>query len=125
MWRRPLYSAWLTMALLTGALALPRIESSRYLAVRHRPRGWQWIDPENEASAAVISIENGLGTRTGFLAEKGEDFEDVCAELLHEQELAKQYGLSISGGTRPKTSKPEAPTSIPPADGNAGSTGKE
>jgi len=96
MWRRPLYSAWLGMALLTGSLKLPSRDPSRYLAVRHRPRGWQWIDPEKEAKAAVISIQNGLGTRTGFLAEKGEDIEDVFAELAREQELADQYGLRIS-----------------------------
>jgi len=45
----------------------------------------------------VLSIQNGLGPRTGFLAEKGEDIEDVFAELAREQALAKEYGLSISG----------------------------
>jgi lambda family phage portal protein len=97
MWRRPLYAAWLGMALLTGSLKLGSRDPSRYMAVRHRPRGWQWIDPEKEAKAAVLSIQNGLGTRTGFLAEKGEDIEDVFAELAREHELAKEYGLSISG----------------------------
>lgn len=97
MWRRPLYAAWLGMALLTGALKLTSRDPARYTAVRHRPRGWQWIDPEKEARAAVLSIQNGLGTRTGFLAEKGEDLEDVFAELAREQELAEEYGISVSG----------------------------
>ncbi len=105
-WRRPLYSAWLGMALLTGSLKLPSRDPSRYLAVRHRPRGWQWIDPEKEAKAAVISIQNGLGTRTGFLAEKGEDIEDVFAELAREQELADQYGLNISNDLPTDTKGP-------------------
>jgi capsid protein len=85
------------MALLSGSLKLSSRDPSRYMSVRHRPRGWQWIDPEKEAKAAVLSIQNGLGTRTGFLAEKGEDIEDVFAELAREQALAKEYGLSISG----------------------------
>jgi len=97
MWRRPLYSAWLGMALLTGSLTLSTRDPSRYLTVRHRPRGWQWIDPEKEARAAVVSIQNGLGTRTGFLAEKGEDIEDVFAELAREQALATEYGINVSG----------------------------
>jgi lambda family phage portal protein len=97
MWRRPLYAAWLGMALLTGSLTLASRDPSRYMAVRHRPRGWQWIDPEKEARAAVLSIQNGLGTRTGFLAEKGEDIEDVFAELSREQALAEEYGISVSG----------------------------
>jgi lambda family phage portal protein len=109
MWRRPLYSAWLGMALLTGSLKLPSRDPSRYLAVRHRPRGWQWIDPEKEAKAAVISIQNGLGTRTGFLAEKGEDIEDVFAELAREEELAEAYGISIAAEVPDKQTedKPE------------------
>ncbi len=98
MWRRPLYEAWLGMALLTGGLKLPSRDPSRYMAVRHRPRGWQWIDPEKEAKAAVLSIQNGLGTRTGFLAEKGEDIEDVFSELAREEELAQVHGISIAMG---------------------------
>jgi len=123
MWRRPLYSAWLGMALLTGALELASRDASRYLAVRHRPRGWQWIDPEKEANAAVISIQNGLGTRTGFLAEKGEDLEDVFAELAWEQELAQRYGLSVSGATSASASKSDEEEKNPPADDDAGSNG--
>lgn len=113
MWRRPLYAAWLGMALLTGSLKLTSRDPSRYMAVRHRPRGWQWIDPEKEARAAVISIQNGLGTRTGFLAEKGEDLEDVFAELAREQALAKEYGLSISN----EPGKAAAQTDADSADG--------
>jgi lambda family phage portal protein len=107
MWRRPLYEAWLSMALLTGAVKLPSRDPSRYLQVRHRPRGWQWIDPEKEAKAAVISIQNGLGTRTGFLAEKGEDIEDVFSELAKEEELAKSYGISIAAEVPKEEVKPE------------------
>lgn len=116
-WRRPLYAAWLGMALLTGGLKLPSRDPSRYLAVRHRPRGWQWIDPEKEARAAVISIQNGLGTRTGYLAEKGEDIEDVFAELAREQALAEEYGINVSGEV-PASQKDQADGSDDPASGD-------
>ena len=105
MWRRPLYTAWLGMALLSGTLTLASRDPSRYMAVRHRPRGWQWIDPEKEAKAAVISIQNGLGTRTGFLAEKGEDLEDVFAELAREEALAREYGIAIASETAAPSEK--------------------
>ncbi len=123
MWRRPLYAAWLGMALLTGSLKLPSRDPSRYLAVRHRPRGWQWIDPEKEAKAAVLSIQNGLGTRTGFLAEKGEDIEDVFAELAREQALAKEYGLSITG--QPAATDPTADEKEEPEDADDSPNEKE
>jgi len=121
MWRRPLYSTWLGMALLTGALKLASREPGRYMGVRHRPRGWQWIDPEKEAKAAVISIQNGLGTRTGFLAEKGEDLEDVFAELAREQALAREYGISVSGET--PTDEKEGNGNEPPDDESPGENG--
>jgi lambda family phage portal protein len=125
LWRRPLYSAWLGMALLTGALKLSSRDPSRYMAVRHRPRGWQWIDPQKEAQAAVISIQNGLGTRTGFLAEKGEDLEDVFAELARERELAEQYGISISAKAASSETQPEDEEGEKPEEGgeDAGDNG--
>lgn len=123
MWRRPLYSAWLGMALLTGALKLASRDPARFTAVRHRPRGWQWIDPEKEARAAVISIQNGLGTRTGFLAEKGEDLEDVFAELAREQALAKEYGLSISEQVAPDPEKQDDEEVKPPGEESSGANG--
>jgi lambda family phage portal protein len=105
-WRRPLFPIWLDMALLSGMLVLPTRNPARYMAVRHRPRGWQWVDPEKEANGAVVAIENGLGTRTGFLAEKGEDLEDVFVTLAREKKLAEKYGIEISGGSRTSVEKP-------------------
>lgn len=95
-WRRPLQSVWTAMALLTGALRLPSRVASRYLAVRHRARGWQWMDPEKEVKAAVLAIKNGLGSRTSFLGERGLDIEDVLDELANEERLAEERGVSIS-----------------------------
>jgi len=108
MWRRPIYTAWIGTALLTGALRLRSRDPAQYMAVRHRPRGWQWIDPQKEATAAVISIQNGLGTRTGFLAEKGEDVEDIFAELARENELAAEYSIQLNADTNDLTA-PETP----------------
>jgi lambda family phage portal protein len=118
MWRRQLYSVWLNMALLTGALQLASRDPSRYLAVRHRPRGWQWIDPEKEANAIVVAIQNGFGTLTGALTEKGEDLEETFEILAHEKDLAKKYGLTFTGKTSQVPAKPKAdedePSDEPP-----------
>lgn len=96
-WRRPLYHAWLTMSLTSGALRLPTRNPERYLNVRHIARGWDWIDPEKAAKGNVLAIQHGLGTRTAFLAERGEDIEDVFRELKREQDLAEELGISIDG----------------------------
>ena len=85
------------MSLLSGAISLGSRNPVQYLAVRHRPRGWDWIDPEKAAKGAILAIENGLGTRTSFLAERGEDVEDVFRELARENALAAEYGITIDG----------------------------
>jgi lambda family phage portal protein len=97
MWRRPLYSAWLGTALLTGNLILPTRNPADYLNVRHRPRGWPWVDPDAETKAAILAIDHGLATRTAFLAEKGEDLEETFQELGREQERAEIYGITVTG----------------------------
>lgn len=105
MWRRPLYGNWLGMALLTGRLKLATRDPNRYMAVVHGPRGWPWLDPQKEADGAATAIENGLGTRTGFLREKGQNIEDVFRELKREQELAKKYGIDIAPKSKQLTLK--------------------
>lgn len=98
----PVYEAFIDMALLTGAITLPTRNPANYMLVKFRPRGWAWIDPQKEAAGAVLSIENGLGTRTGFLAEKGEDVEDVFRDLAREKMLAAKYDIEIGGGLPPE-----------------------
>jgi capsid protein len=85
------------MALLTGALQLPSRNPALYWNVKHRPRGWNWIDPEKEAKGAVLSIQNGLSTCTRILAEKGEDIEELIIERARELALAKEHGVTIVG----------------------------
>jgi lambda family phage portal protein len=107
-WRDRLFPIWLDTANLSGLIKFPSDqERDRHLAVRHQPRGWQWIDPEKEARAAVIAISNGLGTRTDFLAEKGLDIEDVFDKLAREKRLAAAKGITIDAGLRPEPVKDE------------------
>jgi lambda family phage portal protein len=94
-WRRPMYRAWIETALLAGALALPSRDPRRYQAVKHSARGWAWIDPLKEVTAAKIAIAEGLTSRTRVLAEKGDDFETIMNEQAHEAEVAAAKGLKI------------------------------
>lgn len=123
LWRAPLYEEWLRMALLASAVQLPTRNAADYMTVKHRARGWSWIDPEKEAKAAVIAIENGLGTRTAFLAERGEDLEDVFAELAEEKALAKHYGISISAELPPEELVPKKDEEEEPETDRAGGNG--
>lgn len=96
--RQPVYEAWLSVAsLVPGALGFGILDPARYFDVKWMPRGWDWIDPVKEVTAAILAIGKGLGTRTRFLAEKGEDIEEVFEELKREQEMARDKGISIDG----------------------------
>jgi len=94
--RTPVYAEFTRCALLTGALKLDSRDPAEFSAVKWIPRGWLWVDPLKDVNAAVISIENGLGCRTDYLAEQGRDFEDVCERLKDEKLVATAAGLDFS-----------------------------
>lgn len=94
---QPIYERWLEMAVLSGALNLPAYETSPeiYQAIRWAPRGWAWVDPVKEGSAARSDVRSGFRTLADVHAEQGDDFEDYCKRRQNELRLAKQYGLVL------------------------------
>ncbi len=95
--KRPVHEWFIRAALLSPDLVLDSRDPRKFLAARFTPRGWKWIDPLKEVNAAVIAIENGLGSRTNYLGEQGDDFEDICEELVDEKRIADENGLSFIG----------------------------
>jgi len=95
--RQPVYEAWLSQALLTGALVLPSRDWRMWNAPQWTGRGWSWVDPLKDVKAAVEAIAAGLGCRTDFLAEQGMDFEHVLDNLARETKLAESKGVTIGG----------------------------
>lgn len=90
----PVFGAWAEMAWLTGALPSPANAQLAKVADRTwEPRGWDWVDPKNDAEAKIAAIAAGLDTRTRVLAERGLAFADVVAELKDEQDALKLAGL--------------------------------
>ena len=60
-----------------------------------QPRGWPWVDPLKDINANILAIQNGLGSRTMFLAERGLEFDKVLADLSKENEAAAAMGVMI------------------------------
>lgn len=84
-------TAWrLKIEIEDGNLPMFDVES---LPWRFLPQGVPWIDPLKEVQADVQAIAAGLGSRTRFLREQGEDFEEIAQELADENELLKSLGL--------------------------------
>lgn len=94
---RVIYREWVQMALMTGALRLDSRISSNYYAVEWRPRGWKWVDPVNDLTAAALAIALGLDSRQRLAAEQGRDFEEIVLEIKAELEFAEAQGVDVSG----------------------------
>jgi lambda family phage portal protein len=105
------YAAWVAMARLAGKLDA-RVRPEDFLKVQWVPRGWAWIDPTKDIEAAILEIQNGLGSRRQKLAEQGQDLEEVLDDLVAEQALITEKGLTLGA----PVSAPAKPTIGRPAD---------
>lgn len=110
---RRVYSAWLEMALLGGAVRVDSRLASNYADVEWQPRGWQWVDPLKDVQAAERRIKLGLDSRTSLAADEGRDFEDVVDELHDEEAYAETEGVDV-GGVDPRASAVAGASDQPP-----------
>jgi lambda family phage portal protein len=98
----PIFEAWLDMAMLGSELRLPpQIRPQILEGVKWRPRGFQWIDPAKESSATATELESKLTSRRRVLAARGEDFEELVAELVEERALLEAAGMSDNVQAQP------------------------
>lgn len=93
---RRVYRGWLRWSLTTGALDLPERNVTRWHRHRWQPRGWPWVDPVKDATAAAMEVRLGVNSRTRIAAERGRDLEEVFSDLVAEEQLAAQLGLVLS-----------------------------
>lgn len=114
----PVYREWMTQALLMGTggyeegLRLDSRPTKRLRVVRWTARGWQWVDPVKDITAAIMGIAVGMTSRTRELREQGIRFEEVLEDLADEMDAADEAEVDISG-PKNETAPPPAQT---PAD---------
>lgn len=105
---RPVFERWLPRALLAvpGLRALPYDRLPQYLAAATwQPRRWGGFDPLKEANAHGENLRNRLTSRRRVLLDRGEDPDEVFAEIEAEEE---RFG--------PAQPAPVPPASDAPAD---------
>jgi lambda family phage portal protein len=95
---RRVYRHFLKRGILTGALNILPSDFDRLKSPDFQPRGWPWVDPLKDIAAAVEAINNGLATRSGFIAEQGGDFEEVVRRLEEEQKFLNDHGVLTKSG---------------------------
>ena len=93
---RPVWRAFIRHQVLTGEIPAALYQSDRaaFDAAKWLPPAWPWVDPESEAKAAEIALNNRLRSRSEIIAERGYDAEDVDAEIAADHARLAQLGIA-------------------------------
>ncbi|ALV25034.1 phage portal protein, lambda family, putative [Campylobacter iguaniorum] len=94
-----IFSNWLDMALLKGAINLPYSKKDKFNAPSWLPRSFAWVDPLKDMQANILAIQNGLKTYSKVASEMGMDLEELYAQIDKENELKKIYNINLATST--------------------------
>lgn len=87
------FARWLPMAVLSGRVRLPIAKIEKFMAAVWRPRGWQSVNPKDDATANANDLASGTRSLTEIVAERGRSLEDVLDERRAEIAAFKERGL--------------------------------
>lgn len=99
----PVWRAWFTRALLSGALAVPPgfdEDPEAWMAVRWVPQGWPYLHPVQDVEAQVRAMRAGLTSRSACVSEQGEDAAAIDEEQAADNERADRLGLRYDSDGR-------------------------
>ena len=100
---QPIYERLVALWAIDGTidLAAYSADPDAFHAAEYLPPAWPWVDPEKDAKAAIIEIENGLTSRSRVVAQKGFSVEEIDEE--RKRDATRERGLSQkqSAGTNP------------------------
>lgn len=117
---KPVFEAWLEMALISGALKLgtsplPVRKFDKFNAPDWKPRRWPWVDPKSDIEAAILAVEKGFKSRREIIGEMGGDVEKVFMEQDEDNKLADSHGLTFPLGANPQQPQPANAQKLTPA----------
>lgn len=92
----PIFSDWLSSAMMNGSLALPMAKFSKFNRPQFKARRWPFIDPAKEVSAAKEAIALRIASRSQFIEEAGGERDDVFFDNKADEEFAEEIGLSLT-----------------------------
>jgi len=93
----PVYQIWIDEFLMRGSNPLPHGKIySKYNRIAFQPRGWDWVDPLKDTKANAEGVALGTMTRADIAAAKGKDLREIFEQLQKENELAAEYGLTLT-----------------------------
>ncbi len=119
---RPVYRAWLAMALLSGIEIPPDVDRNSLYNALYLGPVMPWIDPVKEATAWKAIVRGGAGTEAEWTRARGKSPQEVKRQRIRETEFNKDHGLVFDSDAAndkgvpadAKTEKHDDPT--PPQD---------
>lgn len=98
---RPVRAAWMDMAFLSGALALPDFTRRRreYLRTRWIPQGHAYMHPVQDVQSKILEIGAGLSSRSEHALRTGYDASVIDAENAQDNKRAADLGLAYKTST--------------------------
>ncbi len=86
---------WLDMALLTRKLDLPFSKRDKYAAISWTPRGWQSVNPKDDAVANSTDLMNLLKSPQEICAARGTTFEAVLDDFKEAAAMAGRRNIDL------------------------------
>jgi lambda family phage portal protein len=104
----PVFEAWLETVLTTQKVPLPLSKYEKFNSPQWTGRRWPWVDPEKDLQASILSIDNGLMSKTEIVNEQGRDYEDVLLEIKTEKDLEQKIGVELNADKKMNIEKEAA-----------------
>jgi lambda family phage portal protein len=97
----PIFRTWLERALLMsklkiGPTPLNPLREEKYQNVRWMPKRWSWVDPQKDATAAIIRLDRGLSALSDEIIELGKDPEEVWQRIKSDQDRLEAIGIDLT-----------------------------
>lgn len=98
---------FLIVAVLSNRIKIPDFFKNmrKYLRIKWRPDGWDWVDPLKDQQAEQLSVRSGFKSRSQVIAGQpgGRDIEDVDAEIKEDNDRADKNEFVFDSDPRKVT----------------------
>lgn len=110
----PVIDRFITYAVVSGAIKVPKSVGDRELRrVAWLPHRHEYIQPVQDVQATLYEIGGGLQSRSGAVAERGDNVEDIDEQAASDHERERKLGLTYVVGA-PKQSTTNQPVEEEP-----------
>lgn len=99
---QPVWNRWVREAVLAGRIDKPKDEQGwlDLYAVNWRTPQWAWVNPLQDAMTEMTLIRGGIKARSSSILERGEDPEEVDAQIAADNARADALGLVLDSDPR-------------------------